>query len=406
MLSSKIIKMSICILCLGAIVSGSMVAMENNQDFPENVGQNIASHQEKVESNVEDDGIDMTECNKLKSDYRLSEEQAKKAIGIFKSKIKEGKSEHYASKYTVLKVFDELSEKRIERLSEIYEQKMKEICNANYANKYAVLKVFCGLSDRQAEIGARAYMELVEENLSEIEIDEGVNLKILMEEGEIKRLSNEELYKYLRLFIQELKSGKSRLYAHEYVVLKIKNYDDSRARPMAEMYYLERIVPKTSDVYAREYTNLVLNYNVDRQMARKFTEIFVKYIANGKEYARTCAKAMIYYNATEEQARKIAEIYLETVKSGKNRFYAMEYARLTVMPQEDKDLRTIEKMAEVFGIEMIMGRGMEGRETFARKCAKLMVIDRMSRAEASYVIINEWKRAKFLNMNSIWFDKE
>ena len=168
---SKLIKMSTCILSLGAIVTGSIMAMENNQDFSENVGQNMTNHQENVESDVKDDGIDMTECNKLISDYKFNEEQAKKAIEIFKSKIKEGKSEYYASKYTVLKVFDELSEKRIERLSEVYEQKMKEVCDINYANKYTVLKVFCGLSEKQAEIGARTYMEMVDEKLSEIEID-------------------------------------------------------------------------------------------------------------------------------------------------------------------------------------------------------------------------------------------
>ena len=227
-----------------------------------------------------------------------------------------------------------------------------------------------------------------------------------MEEGEIKTLSKEELYKYLKLFVKELRSGRSKWYAHEYIILKIKNYDDFKARSMAEMYYLERLVSKTSDVYAREYTNLVLNYNVDRQIARRFTEIFVKYIANGKEYARACAKAMLYYYATEEEAKKIAEIYLENIKAGKNRFYAMEYARLTVMPNEEKDLRTIEKMAETFGIEMILGKWLEGRETFARKYAKLVVVNHISGIKARHRIMEEWGRTKSWYMDSIWFDKE
>ena len=317
----------------------------------------------------------------LKVFNKFNDDQTRKSLAIYMRKQAEDKSKHYAIRYAALKVIDELSDEKIERISMIYEQKMKEICDANYANKYAMLKVVDGLSDKQAEVGARTYSEMldIDSDQSEVEINEGIRLQILIAEGEIRNLSEREICTYLRLFMKILKSGRSEIYAHEYVVLKIKNYDDSKADLMAKMYYQERFIYKNSDVSAREYIFLVLNHNIESETAHRLARIFEKNIEKGEEYAREYAKAIVQYFANKEAAKRIAEIYLENFRAGKGRFYASEYARLTVMPGKEKNPEKIKKMAEIFEKEMIDGRK---NEQDARKYAKLIVVYNKSEVEA------------------------
>ena len=307
----------------------------------------------------------------LKVFNKFNDDQTKKSLAIYMRKQAEGKSKDYAIRYAALKALDELSDEKIERISTIYEQKMKEICDANYANKYAMLKVVDGCSDKQAEIGARTYSEMLDIDIdqSEVEINEGVRLQILIADGKIRNLSEREFWTYLELFMKMLKSGRSEIYAHEYVVLKIKNHNDSEADLMAKMYYQERFIYKNSDVSAREYIYLVLNHNIESGTAHRLARIFEKNIEKGEEYAREYAKAIVQYFADKEAAKRIAEIYLENVKAGKGRFYASEYARLTVMPGEEKNPEKIKRMAEIFEKEMIE---RTKSEQDARKYANLM----------------------------------
>ena len=318
----------------------------------------------------------------LKAFNNFDDKQTRESLAIYEGKVRKGKSEDYAIRYAALKVLDELSDRKIEEISTIYEQKMKESRDATYANKYAMLKVVDKRNDKQADVGARAYEEVCEDSLETV-ADEYVELKILMEEGKIRRLNKKEMDVYLELFTQILNSGRSKAYASEYVISKIKNYDDSRARFIAKMYAQEMLKPGANDVFVREYMNLVLNCNVVEVFARDLAEIFAKNIGKGEEYAREYARMMVYYHATEEEAEKMTKIYLENVRAGKSRCYATEYARLVVKSHFDVGPEKIVKMTKMFEKEMIRGKLSEEA---AREYAKLVVIDNKSRLAASFSV--------------------
>lgn len=316
----------------------------------------------------------------------FNDEQANEALEIYKMKVKEGKSEHYAIKYAALKVLDKLSDRKIEEISRIYEQKIEETHDANYSSKYAMLKIINNFNDKQADIGAKIYKINYDEcQDDEDKIDEHIRLKILMEEGKIRRLSKKELREYVRLFIKELNSGRSKIYAHEYVLLKIKNYDDSKAKLMAKMYTREITSSReASDVSAREYINLVLNHKVDTTSASTRSKIFAQHIEKGEEYAREYAKAVDCYDANEEEAKRITEIYLENIKMGKSCFYATEYARLIVKDHMEKEPEKARKMAKIFEGEVLSGKE---NETDIRTYARLIVLENKSEEEAGMLVL-------------------
>ena len=325
----------------------------------------------------------------------FNDEQAKKALEIYKVKIREGKSEHYAIKYAALKVLEELSDRKIEEISRIYEQNMEETHDANYSGKYAMLKVINNFDDKQADIGAKIYRRNCID-WQDDEINEYIKLRILMEEGKIRKLSKKELREYVRLFTKELMSGKSEIYAHEYVLLKIKKYDDSKAKLMAKMYTQKIISSReANDVSAREYINLVLNYKVDTDLASERSKIFAQHIEKGEEYAREYAKAVVCYRANKEEADKMTEIYFENIKMGKSCFYATEYARLIVKDKMGKEPEKARKMAKIYEEEILSGqRNERGIRTYAR----LIVLENKGEEEARMLVLSINHSDRCLNL--------
>ena len=66
----KIIKMSACALCLGTVITGLSLAMENNEEGPRKEEQN----QEVCAGNLQQDDVYAREYEKLRSFYEFREE--------------------------------------------------------------------------------------------------------------------------------------------------------------------------------------------------------------------------------------------------------------------------------------------------------------------------------------------
>ena len=168
----------------------------------------------------------------LKVLNKFSDEQAKKGLEIYRQLLGKGKSDYYAIKYAALKVFNELNDRKIDKISKAYEQKMNECRNANYADRFVMLKVINNFNDRQSEMAAKVYLDY--ESKSKEFADEYIRLSLLRESKKIEKLNEEKVREYAQMFYKELQSGKSKIYAHGYVLLRIENYNEAKARLIAE----------------------------------------------------------------------------------------------------------------------------------------------------------------------------
>lgn len=309
----------------------------------------------------------------LNNRLRFSEKQLTECLEIYKKKIGEGKKENYAIEYASLKMTEKLlSEEILDKISTMYEQKIYECYDANYAHKYAMLKVIENFSDDQADTYALVYKDKYRK--TKYYIYEYINLLMLMKKGLIRILSDVELGEWAELFEKEVTLGRNKTYENEYIFLRIKGYDEEKARLMAGIYTREVKVFGRNKECARRCVDLILNHKMKEELAHRLLDNFEKEIGRGEVYAEEYARAIVIDELSIDLAKKRAEICDREFKTGRSQEYSKEYARLAIIYDIDKKPENIEKitkMAHIFEQKLINGQSRE----YAREYARLMIIE-------------------------------
>ena len=311
----------------------------------------------------------------------FSEEQLTECLEIYKKKIGEGKKENYAIEYASLKITERLfSEEILDKISTMYEQKIYECYNANYAHKYAMLKVIENFSDDQADAYASVYQDKYTE--TKYYIYEYTNLVMLMKKGLIRTLSDIELEEWAELFEKEVALGRNKIYESEYIFLRIKGYDEEKARLMARIYTREIKIFGRSEDCARRCVDLILNHRMKEELAHGLLDNFEKKIERGEVYAEEYARAIVIDKLSINLAVRRAEICDREFRAGKSQEYAKEYARLAIIYDIDnkpENIEKITKMANLFEQKLINGQSRE----YAREYVRLMMIEGKSEMDSS-----------------------
>ena len=372
---SKIIKMPIVSLYLGMIFSGMAVFATENKDNQNNL-ENITQSQEivsKIDGNKETEELIKKEVDagksetyakeyaKMKVEFKMEEDEARKCATLFESIIKKGRSEVYAEEYVMLVAkfiiktkenvsyklflgnfvpsynskerfmlglwFENMELKWLNMWVSIVENEIQTGKSLTYAREYARLTLGCRLDESFARKYADTFDKEVKSGKSEVYATEYARL--------VNDYGDEVARKHAEIVDKEFESGKSYVYASRYATMIVDcKAEESVARNYAKVYEEENTIKKYVNYDDRDLGIYVYQNEFDSflELCRGIAHYRPKYrdleLKEGAVYESEYKKLTEWYNVEENRAEKLATIVEQEHKKGHSYIYAEEYARL------------------------------------------------------------------------------
>ena len=231
------------------------------------------------------------------------------------------------------------------RQSKILENELKDGKSYDYARIYVSLRL-----NKQSEENARRGAEIFElekESLKHKEYDDDFHdlyvqfyLIVRTDWGEPKDVAE----KIAHIIIEEIKSGRSQLYARVYARRIVLNGEkESIARKKTYVIEEERKRGE-GEYFAEVYADAIVDFGVNREEAREMTHVAIKEIKLGRPrlYALLYSQFIVVDKGSEEFARKVADIIYNEMENGKCYSYALKYAELIIneTPEDKARIQT------------------------------------------------------------------
>ncbi len=284
---------------------------------------------------------------------------------IYNQQIISGKGKHYAEHYADLIAKGKVSKEEADSRATIYERELSSGNSELYSEYYAKLIVNENKDERSARIQAKGYLNIIEhffnldldsymlnskkkekteyilDHIARLYLSESEFLERMLADGRLiddffgslEALYNKDYFSIDKIFDIVFHSRSNLVmnnmdgliqdtyyfgdgYEELYNRLIENNVSKSKADYMARMYL--QMKDRKGKMYAKYYLGLILGGNIERNVAEKQANLYVKEIENGKGegYADYYARSLMR-NFKEKDARDMAEVYeLELDNSG------------------------------------------------------------------------------------------
>ena len=361
----EIIKISVCMLCLGTMISSlSAMAMENNDDSRKEKQCQLLS-----ESKKEHRKVSITTASgetSLVSEFYaemyveltaqgISKEKAEKVSEIYEQRRNVGMDRNRAYIYSNL-IIEEKDEKKIQKVLEVYDQLTKVGKEHNYAYAYSKSLIILEENIEKADEIATIYEQKRKEHKSD---RYAYMYAVMLAEWQNKYYANDIASNYDKYY----KGNSNFWYVFEYLKLISENVSRKKADEVAKIYEKERKEHR-SHAYAHMYSCLIGNKKSEIS-ARYVAEVYDKQSEKGKSYYYD-RKLNAFLVDRLKEARKIREReakYNELLEAGRSNYYADRYAIEIADGISDKEA---DKIATAYELKRKEGKNDMHSYVYAR----------------------------------------